>query len=1506
MKKIATIIVIVLFAAKVGAQVNLQTGSATFSIPMFNWQDDKSRLNSVVALSYNSGNGLKVNDVASSVGQGWNLIAGGVITRMQVGEPDDQKSYNDNSPIEDLTKYPPGYLYDTASASKGSPLALTRYPIFGDQNHLYKQHNRVSADREMDYFSFQFNGFGGLFVLDKNNPNQAISLSDNHMKIWFTKNEAMATNQVNSGIRTTINAFFIQDENGLIYKFTKFTTTKILTTAYCDENLTEALTAPHFKNGEIYFENSFDKGDLVNPYTINNWYLSEIEDALTHRKITFSYNLKNINADAGTSLATYSTGYSIISHHKSVTQLFAVSSISYPDGHSINFNYGNPRVDFNGDSCLSSIDIMYQNRYLSKYQLSQSYFIKNRYGNPISPFQKTVARLCLTSVKQVGVDLRVDNQPYIFDYYLGSDAPDDFVPPPFFHIKDIWGFYNGNNSVTRYNNTPIPLAKAIDSLNNNELSGLCFLNGSGTGVYLNPKSGYAKNGLLKQVIYPTGGTLSYEYEQNTSVVNGTSTTIGGVHVSKTKTTDGGYQNDCAHPLITQYNYVDSLGSSSLWGMEAPKNSMTTYNHYGPEYKYYHYKFPFGECKYHYVYPGIMSRGEQPDLSTLQNVLQSPIFNAVLSTASVVTSALDVISVLAGGPIGPLIMDIIGGLSDIVLTCFTNQIKDSGVDVYYNSDMNAANPLPLQFWRVEMVANSGGIGKTVQEFTRDVDYPIWELTDSAFSMKQRYAASAYGLPKKITVYDSLSHKVKETQNVYDFSAAKQTLCPYQKTIQSNCSFISAKALVLKSSSQRNSIWSDTSQYNAATSFETQNYTDANGTLLMRVELYSMYKSRVQLSDQYERVFKLSDQSQYLETHTHYGYNEYNFQISNVTTTQSNGDVNFKNITYNIDYNDGSVLANLYNNNILSVPVSTNFSVQKAGSFITQYLGETVTEYTTTSLGDIKPKRTMEQRFAQPVTSMSLYSPTNASNNSIYKQTQAFSYDGSGNLVGLTDEGNHTVTNIYDYNDKYIVASVINADATADKSAYTGFETQNYFGGWSVSGSVGSSNYINSSSATGASCFSTNTSISFSAPLNTAKAYIVSFWANNNSVSVSGGSLIKSAPTINGFTYYEYSINAGSTMVTVGSSGNVNIDELRVYPKTARMRTVSYDPLVGKTSECDENNRITYYEYDELGRLRFIKDENRNIVKMYEYNTVSNKQSGCPTTYYNHYTSETVTKNNCGTTFIGSDTVYIIPAGKYSSTISQLDVDKKVENEIITSGQAFANTNAGCRQLFYNAAQSRGYTTQTCAIGTAGTTVTYTVPANKYISQISQVDADSLAWKEIFANGQAYANLPAHAACAIDTAGNWEANDSTAQMACGTGDLAGHRIVYMMDINPNSPTYNTWQWKDAGLDTTMCPMPLIPVVGSSTIANSSFFISLTNTATGTTYSNPLYYSSPPTSTTLFSVPAGTYNVTVYPSSGYAGSYVFQIGTYLYTVSAGSGPLNISAVVINTNADATIYFN
>lgn len=53
-------------------------------------------------------------------------------------------------------------------------------------------------------------------------------------------------------------------------------------------------------------------------------------------------------------------------------------------------------------------------------------------------------------------------------------------------------------------------------------------------------------------------------------------------------------------------------------------------------------------------------------------------------------------------------------------------------------------------------------------------------------------------------------------------------------------------------------------------------------------------------------------------------------------------------------------------------------------------------------------------------------------------------------------------------------------------------------------------------------------------------------------------------------------------------------------SALLTTYTYSPLTGMTSTTDPNNITTYYEYDNLGRLKLIKDHNQHVVKMVEYN------------------------------------------------------------------------------------------------------------------------------------------------------------------------------------------------------------------------------------------------------------------------------------------------------------------
>ena len=74
--------------------------------------------------------------------------------------------------------------------------------------------------------------------------------------------------------------------------------------------------------------------------------------------------------------------------------------------------------------------------------------------------------------------------------------------------------------------------------------------------------------------------------------------------------------------------------------------------------------------------------------------------------------------------------------------------------------------------------------------------------------------------------------------------------------------------------------------------------------------------------------------------------------------------------------------------------------------------------------------------------------------------------------------------------------------------------------------------------------------------------------------------------------------GSTTVTIGGSG-VIIDELRLCPKGSLITTYTYAPLIGITSKCDASSRLTYYSYDNLERLKLIKDQYGNILKRYDY-------------------------------------------------------------------------------------------------------------------------------------------------------------------------------------------------------------------------------------------------------------------------------------------------------------------
>ncbi|MBT1699744.1 hypothetical protein KK083_22850 [Fulvivirgaceae bacterium PWU4] len=103
-----------------------------------------------------------------------------------------------------------------------------------------------------------------------------------------------------------------------------------------------------------------------------------------------------------------------------------------------------------------------------------------------------------------------------------------------------------------------------------------------------------------------------------------------------------------------------------------------------------------------------------------------------------------------------------------------------------------------------------------------------------------------------------------------------------------------------------------------------------------------------------------------------------------------------------------------------------------------------------------------------------------------------------------------------------------------------------------------------------------------------AYILSYWRKP---STSGGA----------WTLFESTVNivAASNDIVVGGTGYL-VDEVRFYPAGAQMTTYTYDPLTGMTSATDANNRSKYFDYDDLGRLIRIRNDEGDIEKHYTYN------------------------------------------------------------------------------------------------------------------------------------------------------------------------------------------------------------------------------------------------------------------------------------------------------------------
>ncbi|GAB2808970.1 DUF5977 domain-containing protein [Ferruginibacter profundus] len=364
--------------------LNKNTGSPAINIPLFTVKGIK--LSAGVSIGYSS-TGIKVDEIASRVGMGWSLSAGGVITRTIRGWAD-----------ENTTRVVPPF--STAGPNCGT------YEFF---DKVTSSSNSTGYDSEPDLYNFSMNGISGSFVFDASN--QPVLIPAEKFKIEKDFSTSAIWN------------FKITTTDGIMYYFGGSSATE----------KTKRLNTC---------------GKTFSTYLPNAWYLIKIEHP-NGEAINLSYTGLTYNYETGVSetqnYGVFNPFYTCPAAPGSSTcinlletQGVLLSSISAA-GNSVQFSY-TTRSDC-GDKLVSSITQLTGsqttgvfNFTYNQQQANATYLSQTSSGQSYTPY--------LTDLVESSGDYAF-SKTHKFVYKDPGGRP-----PRLSYSQDHWGYFNGRINST--------------------------------------------------------------------------------------------------------------------------------------------------------------------------------------------------------------------------------------------------------------------------------------------------------------------------------------------------------------------------------------------------------------------------------------------------------------------------------------------------------------------------------------------------------------------------------------------------------------------------------------------------------------------------------------------------------------------------------------------------------------------------------------------------------------------------------------------------------------------------------------------------------------------------------------------------------------------------------------------------------------------------------------------------------------------------------------------------